>query len=163
MAKPLTDTERERIADLCRQGKTCTAIAREVGRSPDTISRIARQIGHRFGHTNAARAREARSAYSAERRAELAARFTEEAERLLDQMHQPHLAFNFGGKDNDYNERTLPEPPVEAKRMLMQAAREAIRTVLDIDRHDNRADHGASVVDDWLRSVIGESVQAAAE
>lgn len=27
----------------------------------------------------------------------------------------------------------------------------------DVDRHDNRADEGAAVVDEWLRSIVGEA------
>lgn len=49
----------------------------------------------------------------------------------------------------------MAEPPVEAKRQLVQAAREALRTVLDIDRHDNRNDEGLAAVDAWLRDIAG--------
>lgn len=159
MAAPLTDDERQRIVDLCGQGLSCAAVAKQVGRSPDTVSRVARAAGHRFGHTNAARARETRSAYCAERRAAIAARITEEVEAMLDDLHGEFLVHNFGGKDNTYAEHTLDEPPVEAKRAIIQAVREGMRTVLDISRHDEKADEGASDVDDWLRHQMGPSVQ----
>lgn len=155
MAAPLSDNERERIIQLCHQGHPCNTIAQKVGRSPDTVSRIARSIGHRFGYTNAARAREARSAFSAERRAQLAARATEEAEKLLDELHGEFLVFNFGGRDNTYEEHTLDEPPVDAKRAMVQSFRELMRTVIDVDRHDNKADEGLAAVDQWLRSITG--------
>lgn len=161
MAAKLTDDEREAIEELIRSGLSRNDIVERCGRSNGTVTRIAREIGWTFGQTNLAHAHDARSAYSAERRAELAARFTEECERLLDQLHEPHLAFNFGGKDNTYEEHELDEPPVDAKRALIQSAREAMRTVLDISRHDEKADEGAAVVDQWLRGVIGDSVQAA--
>jgi len=153
VAKPLTDDEREHIEALLATGKSARDIATEIGRSPDTISRIARSIGHSFGRTNLDSAREARSAYCAERRALIAARLTEEAEKLLDQLHEPHLAFNFGGKENSYNEHLLGEPPIEGKRALIQSAREAVRTVLDIDKHDRKADEGLSDVDAWLDAM----------
>lgn len=155
MAKPLTDDERERILELIRAGKGCAEIAREVGRAVDTVSRIAKTIGHQFGKTNLARAHDARSAYSAERRAAIAARATERAEQMLERWEQPYLVFNFGGRDNDYNEHELVEPPVEAKRAMAQTFRDLMRTVLDIDRHDNRADEGLAAVDEWLRGMLG--------
>lgn len=157
MAAKLTDDERQAIVDLIETGKSARDVAREAGRSVDTISRIARDIGWQFGRPNLVRAREARSAYAAERRASIASRITEEVELLLDQLHGEYLAFNFGGKDNTYEEHTLAEPPIEAKRAILQSVATAVRTVLDIDRHDNRADSGASAVDDWLRSIIGSA------
>ncbi len=163
MAAKLTDAERQTIADLVQTGISYGAIAKQVGRSTGTVARVARSIGWTPEQSNRDRTREAnrtRKAYSAERRAHLAARFTEECELLLDQLHREHLAFNFGGKDNDYNERTLDEPPVDAKRALIQAAREAMRTVIDIDRHDNKADDGLAAVDQWLRGLVGEETAA---
>ncbi len=157
MAKPLTDDEREHIVALIHQGHSANEIARQTQRSADTVSRIARSIGWRFGHTNLAHAHEARSAYTAERRASIAARLTEEVEQILIDLHRPHLAFNFGGKDNTYEEHLLDEPPVDAKRAMVQSISTLMRTVLDIDRHDNRADSGASAVDDWLRSIVGSA------
>lgn len=157
MHNPVTDDERKRIAQLLTEGHSYRAIAEETGRGRSTIARVAKAIGHRAGQSNLARAHEARSAYSAERRALLAARFTEEAEQLLDQLHQEHRAFSFGGRDNVYTEQLLPEPDIAGKRQLVQAAREAMRTVLDIDRHDNRADErGAAEVDRWLLAMMGK-------
>ena len=157
MAAKLTDDERQAIIDLIESGKSARDVARESGRSAQTVSNIARSIGWEFGRKNTAHAREARKAYGAEARAALAARLGEEAERLLDQLHEPYLVFNFGGSDNVYREHLLTEPPIGEKRAIIQAATTAMRTVLDIDRHDNRADSGASAVDDWLRSVIGSA------
>lgn len=116
MAKPVTDDERNAIVDALHAGRSARDIATEHGRSTDTISRIAKSIGWDFGRPNLTRAREAKSAYSAERRASLAARFTEVAERLLDDLDGEYLVFNFGGKDNTYEEHMLDAPPIEAKR-----------------------------------------------
>lgn len=160
MAKPLTDDEKQHIVELIQSGKGCAEIAREVGRAVDTVSRIAKTIGWTFGKTNLARAHEARSAYSSERRAELAARATEEADRLLRELHGEYMVFSFGGKDNTFNAKVLEEPPIEAKRAMIQGFRELIRTVIDIDRHDSRNDEGASAVDEWLRGIVGDAVAA---
>lgn len=160
MAKPLDDDERQRIVQLIESGKGCAETAKLVGRSPDTVSRIARSIGWTFGVTNLARAHEARSAYSQDRRAQIAARATERAEEMLEKMSGAYLVFNFGGRDNTYEEHTLDAPPTEAQRAMAQTFRDLMRTVLDIDRHDNRADEGLSAVDEWLRGIVGDSVVA---
>lgn len=157
MPAPISDDERARIIQLLDDGKSCNVIAREVGRSSSTISNVARSIGHRFGHSNLAHAREVRSAYSKEKRAELAARATEAAERLLADLEREYTVFNFGGKDNTYNERLMDRPPVEAQRQMIQGFRDLMRTVLEVDRHDNRSDDNLSAVDEWLRSIVGET------
>lgn len=155
MPAPISDNERQRIIQLLNDGHSYATIANQTSRGTSTISRIAQSIGHQAGQTNVARAHEARSAYSAERRAAIAAKATEEAERLLKELHDQHLVFNFGGRDNDYNEHLLAEPPVDAKRAMVQSFRELMRTVLDIDRHDNKADEGLAAVDQWLRDITG--------
>jgi hypothetical protein len=142
VAKPLTDDQRQEVIDLLPTGKSCNEIARLTGRGTSTVSRIARDVGHEWAQTNTERAREARSGYCAERRAAIAARLVDEANLLLDQLHQPHTAFNFGGKDNTYEEHELEEPPIEGKRALVSATRDAMRTVLDIARLDEKADTG---------------------
>lgn len=161
MAKPLTDQERDDIARLLQDGKSHAEIARTVGRATGTVANVAKAIGH-TGDQSASlrvrRANEGRSAYSAERRASIAATLTQRAEELLAEMEGRYLVFNFGGKDNTYEEHELESPPIEAKRQMIQAAREAIRTVLDIDRHDNRQDEGAAAVDQWLRDIVGDAV-----
>jgi IS30 family transposase len=156
MPKPVTDDERRRILDHLATGASCNATAKKFHRSPDTISRIAKKAGHSFGHTNLARAHEARKSYGAEQRASTAARMHEEADRLLDQLHRPHLVWSFGGRDNEYNERLHDEPDVAAKYTMIRAAREAMRTVLDIDRHDNRqgdVDQAAGLIVDLVDGI----------
>lgn len=158
---PVDDTERQAIIELIRTGLSRNQVAKQAGRSTSTITRIGESIGWDWlsavderTQSSLARAHEARSAFSAERRAMIAARLTAESEELLDGLHGPYLVFNFGGKENDYNEHTLSDPPVEAKRQIVQTVRDAMRTVIDIDRHDNRADEGLAAVDEWLRGMI---------
>ena len=158
MAKPLSQEERDEIIELLPTGKSAREIAALTGRSKDTVSKIALSVGHVFGGKNMERAHAARSAYCAERRALIAAQLTERAEALLAEMDKPFIAFSFGGKDNDYNEHRFEAPPVDAKFTLIRAAREAVLTVLDIDRHDNRNDENLSAVDEWLRSIVGDAV-----
>lgn len=163
MAKPLTNQERDEIARLLEAGQSHAEIARTVGRATGTIANIAKSIGWSGDQSRALRVRKAnenRSAYSADRRAELAARATERAQEMLERWEAPYLVFNFGGRDNDYNEHQLAEAPIEAKRAMAQTFRDLMRTVIEIDRHDNRQDEGLSAVDEWLRGIVGDAVAA---
>lgn len=155
MAKPVTPDERAHIIELLHTGKSANTIAREAGRSVDTISRIAKAEGHRFGQTNLAHAHEARRAYGAEARAETARRFHQRANELLEQMEGEYLVFNFGGRDNTYEEHVLAGPPVEAKRQLIQAAAQAMKVVLEVDKHDNAGGGDVAAVDQWLAAMTG--------
>lgn len=138
MAPKLTDAERERIADLCHQGKSRNVIANEVGRSPDTVSRVADEIGHEFGRTNLARAREARSSYAAEERAVVAALALRRARELLDDFDavQPVV---IGGPEPHVRELALD---ARAQKDRAQAASLLTRTVLDVAKLDEKADGG---------------------
>lgn len=137
----------------------CNQIAKEVGHSSDTVSRIARAQGHTWpegaGNTKLARAHEMRRAYSAEWRADFAARLSAECEDMLQSMHGPYLVFNFGGKENTYEEHTLSEPPTEAKERLVKSIRLGMQTVMDIARHDSDGGMGLPAVDEWLATVRG--------
>lgn len=161
MSVPLSDAERRKIVTLLEAGKSHAEIARAVSRSLGSVANVAKAAGHTGDQSAALRTRKAvegRSAYCAERRAGLAARATERAEEMLEEMSGEYLAYNFGGKDNTYAEHELDAPPIEAKRAMAQTFRDLMRTVIEIDRHDNRADEGVAAVDQWLRAMIGEAV-----
>lgn len=157
-ARPVTARERARILKLAEEGMSCGKIAKQLGRSPDTISRIAREAGHTWGNTNLAKAHEAARAYGAEARARTAAKLHAEADRLIADLHKPHVTFKIGGKDNVYTEHQLPEPDVEAKFTIIRAAAQAMRTVLEIDSHDNRSqdvDQAAGLIVQLVDSIRG--------
>src|SRR5512146_2047859 len=140
MPAPLPDATRQLVVDLLPTGKSCRQIAREAGVSPDTVSRIAKKEGHAFGRANIRRAQEARLAYGAEWRADFARKLAADLEAMRQQLSMRHLVFNFGGRDNTYEEHELSEPPTTAKRDLMNCITSGIRALLDIDRHDRRSD-----------------------
>lgn len=152
MPAPISDDKRQHIIDLCEAGHTCTHIAQTVQVSPTTVSNVARSIGHRFGHTNAARAREARSAFTAERRAVAAARAQERLEEVLARMGEPQEETMLGA---DGPETVMRQANARDWRDWASAVNTLQRTVLDVDRHDNRADEGLAAVDQWLRDITG--------
>lgn len=150
----LSDDERRQIVEAIQTGEGCKEIADRFGRSTDTVSRIASTIGWRFGELNRKRMHDARSAYAAERRARIAQRLTEESERLLDALSQPFTVYNFGGKDNTFNQHKFDTAPLPARAETVRTIGVAMRTVMEIDKHDNASDEGMAAVDQWLRSLL---------
>ncbi|MFE6689629.1 helix-turn-helix domain-containing protein [Streptomyces sp. NPDC057743] len=73
MAEPITDRDREAVRRLHTEGKSRNEIARTIGRSAATVSKIARAEGLTFsGGARVAAATEARRADAAARRELLA-------------------------------------------------------------------------------------------
>lgn len=154
-SRALSDEERARIIELIGEGKSRNEIAKAVGRSKGSVTNVAASIGHSFvkaGQTRLAAARETRSAYCAERRAAIGATTTEHIERVLREFFdkQPVVSVT-----KDGTEVVEVRPDARAMRDLASAVHTLTRTVLDIDRHDNRNDEGLAAVDAWLRDVAG--------
>lgn len=148
-AKPFTRDELDRLTELHGQGMSCRQIATELGRGASAVSRHARDLGLTFDTARTAQATERRVIDSRAKRAILEGRFLDEAGALLDQLHKPHLVYNFGGKDNTYEEHQLDEPDVSAKRALIQAAGTAVDKAIKLaetDKAASEADAGKSMV-----------------
>lgn len=152
MAKPVSDQERARIVEALSTGKSCNAIAKEFHRSPSTISTIATAEGHRFGHSNLARAHEARSNYCAEVRGEVGRAAVELAKRLLAEFDEVQPVVS-GSADGPVVVRV--ELDARGQKDRAQAMSTLVRTVLDIDKHDNAGDQDAAAVDAWLAAMTG--------
>lgn len=148
-APHLTDAERAAIEQGHAAGKSCTAIATELGRSRAAVSRHARAMGLTWDTTRTEQATKVKLADNRAKRAALESRLLDEAGLLLDQLHRPHLVYSFGGRDNTYAEHELDEPDVSAKRSLVQAASTAIDRSLKIaavDQASTGADAGRSMI-----------------
>lgn len=147
MAPPLIgDDDRRRVAELHAQGLSRNAIARETGRSGRTVSRIAAALGLTFERgPQVAAATEARKVDAKARRATLALDLLADAARLREQLWQPCKVYNFGGRDNTYNERELQQPTFTDKLKIVQAATTAVGKAIDIDRYDSGAGLGEVV------------------
>jgi hypothetical protein len=145
----LTPDEETTIRDMHAAGASLGQIATELGRSKSTVSKFAARHHLAWGDDRTAKATEAKVATNRDKRAALETRFLDEAALLLDALHQPHTAFNFGGKDNTYEEHELPEPDVQSKRTLIQAAGTAVDKAVklaDLDRAGDGAEAGKSLV-----------------
>lgn len=130
---PVTDEERAEVRRLHAEGLGRNEIARTIGRGTRTVSVIAAALGLTFDRAAMTEtATKVRQADLAERRTILAEALVDDAMRLTEQMWQPAKVFNFGGKENTYEVRDVPEPPADAKRALMLAAGQAIQRSIQL-------------------------------
>ncbi|WP_282698236.1 hypothetical protein [Streptomyces sp. CC208A] len=123
--RPVGEEDEQQVRDLHTQGLGRNEIARRLDRSGRTISIIAARLGLEFDCTRTEGATRHRMAQLAEKRTILAEALTDDALRLSAQVWEPATVFNFGGKDNTFEKRELPEPPAADKRALMAAATSA--------------------------------------
>lgn len=162
VARPLTKAEKAAILHDLRKTfgtieGTYRAVAGRHGCSPNTVARIARdnELTSESGRAKVQNATKARQAQMAEQRARISEMLLNEAERALQNMHEPHLVFNFGGKDNSYNEKTLPSPPTGDQRNLATIAAIMLDKHKMLDTYDDAAKLMNSV-DSWLTAMAGE-------
>lgn len=151
---PLTDAEIAEIRRLHAEGHGRNEIARRIGRGSRTVSVHCARMHLNFDRTATEAATAARNADLAEKRSILADALVDDALRLTEQMWQPAKVFNFGGKDNTYEEKQLPEPPAADKRALMTAATAAAAQSLRLVPPETETE-GLAAVDQWLKGMMG--------
>lgn len=157
MPAQIPDEKRAAIlADIETGEKGRNQIAREHEVSQSTVSLIAQDAGLRdaFDRTTTKHATAAVTADNKARRAAISARLLTKASEFLDQIDSPHLVFNFGGKDNTYEERELDRPPTGDMRNLMTCAAIALDKHVVLDKHDG--DQGV----EGARAMILDLAQA---
>lgn len=137
--RPWTTDDDTNLTSLHADGATLTAAARTMGRSKATVSRHAARLGLTWDRAATAAATEAKVLDAKARRAQLQLDLLGDAERLRSQLWQPTVVFNFGGKDNTYNETRLTEPTFADKLKIVQAAGIAVDRSLKLDLHDSAA------------------------
>ena len=155
MPKALPEAKRRAILTDIKAAKPRNQTARDHGVSPSTVTKIAQAEGleNAFDRSQTKKATAAAVADSKAERARTSRRFLDKANALLDQMDQPHTAYAFGGRDNNYNEHEFSKPPVDALRTLITAAAIAFDKHIAQDRHDAEKDDGLASVDEWLAAM----------
>lgn len=129
----MSAVERERILELHAEGVSRNAIARETGRGPGTVTRVVQAAGLSFERgPEVAAATEAKRMDNAARRARLEELLLEDALALREQLWTPALVYNFGGKDNTYEERTLDRPDFGGQAAIMRTVGTAIDKALKL-------------------------------
>ncbi|MFB7589367.1 helix-turn-helix domain-containing protein [Streptomyces sp. NPDC056169] len=152
--RPVGEADDEAVRQLHAEGLGRNEIARRLQRSGRTISVIAARLGLEFTTEQTEKATRHRTAQLAEKRAILADALTDDALRLSAQLWEPAKVFNIGGKDNEYTEQQVPEPPAADKRALMAAATAAAAQSLRLVPPETDT-QGLAAVDAWLRDVMG--------
>jgi hypothetical protein len=145
-----TTADDDTLRALHAAGKSCHAIATEMTRSKATISRHSKRLGLLWDRAQVAAATAAKQTDAKGRRATLQLSLLEDAERLREQLWQPCIAFNFGGKDNTYEEHHLDKPTFADQLKIMQATGVAVDRSLRLADHDSA---GSEVVKNILGSL----------
>ena len=122
---------------LVDQGLGCNAIAKALGVSPATISRWAVTEGVEFDRAATKAAVKAHTVDLAAARIRLAEKMLAASEKMLDDIDGEYLVYNFGGKDNTYEEHTLTSAPVEVKRSIVVTAGITFDKLTRIIERDN--------------------------
>lgn len=135
-----TDEESDRLRELHADGRSLHSIAEEMGRSKRTISVWAGKLGLSFDRSATAKAAQAKHIDNKARRVALEERLLIEADKVIDQMWTPTLVFNFGGKDNTYEERELERPTFGNQKDIMQTAAIALREANKLHELNSGAD-----------------------
>lgn len=152
---PVADAVRARAVELVGEGVPRNAIARELHIAPSTVSRIAADAGLTFERANqTASATAARQHDMKVRRLELIEELMSKAVDHLVAIDQPFLAFNFGGKENEYNEHELERAPTGDILNLHRAASLALKDARDLIRDDD--DQGVAEAESMLMNLILE-------
>lgn len=147
--RPVTDEDRRLVAELAAKGLSRNAIADQLGRSGKTISEIAAKLGITFDRERTRAATEAKKDDARAKRAALALRLLDDAERLRQQLWQPAHYVSHGGKEYERVDWTMPEPTFADKAKIMQSVGIAVDKAVRLDEYD--ADSGI----DAAKSMLG--------
>lgn len=148
--RPLTDADRKAVRRLHAAGKTRNDIAREIGRSPSTVTKLAGELGLSFDRTATEAATQARTADLAARRTALAEALQADAEKLRVQLWQPCVYGEFGGKENVWSQVNLDLPRFGDQRQILASVQTAVNTSAKLVPADGADDATA------VRSMLGD-------
>lgn len=156
--RPWTDVDDARLRDLHADEASVRTMATQLGRGVSATHRRLQHLGlSAADRTRTEAATHARVADAKARRAALEVALLEDAERLRRQMFAPTVAFNFGGKDNTYNEQPLDQPTFADQLKLQQAVGIAITHSLKIAEHDvdTGIDQAVGMLDQIAAAITG--------
>jgi len=129
----------DQIRALHAEGLSRNKIAQRIGRSGQTVSKLAKEMGLSFDRAadpQLQAAQQARATDATARRTKLQVRALDNAQRLAEQMFSPATISNFGGKDNTYNEKKVDEPLFRDKRDLAVAIQALTNSAIRLAEYD---------------------------
>lgn len=162
MARPIDDRDREQVRELHAAGKSRNQIAKVIGRSPSTVSKIAANLAPPLTFDRAAEvavATEVRRADLAARRTALALALHSDAEQLRAQLWAPTIYGEFAGKEGTWQQVDLDRPRFADQRQIMSATATAIQQSLKLAPVEGG--EGAEQVKSML-GALGEALTHAA-
>ncbi|NIY69781.1 helix-turn-helix domain-containing protein [Streptomyces malaysiensis] len=163
MARPIDDNDREQVRELHAQRKSRNEIARAIGRSPSTVSKIAAAFEPPLVFDRAAEvvvATEVRRADLAARRTALALALQSDAEQLHAQPWAPTVYDEFAGKEGTWQQVDLDRPRFADQRQIMSATATAIQQSLKLAPAEGG--EGVEQVKSML-GALGEALTQAAD
>lgn len=123
MTRPkITPETIESIKDLHNAGLSARKIAQNLGVSASTVSKYCKKLGLKFDRAQTVQASETKKIDLEAQRLKLAERMLARANRTLDEIEGKVVVFNFGGKDNTFEEHELDHAPVDTVRSAMTTA-----------------------------------------
>ncbi|MFB9929182.1 helix-turn-helix domain-containing protein [Amycolatopsis halotolerans] len=144
----ITDADRERVRELHAEGRTRNDIAREISRSPSTVTGIAQALGLSFDRSATAAATHARQVDNRARRTEIVGRLYGRAERILGRLEADRYTFT-ATTINGIESKVLDHVPAPDEKALASAMSTHLSAAAKLEQVD--ADTGA----EGARSMLG--------
>lgn len=163
MPNRLPDDVRDAVKADIREGLlSAAAIAKKHGIGRSTVCGISKEItppaGREwFDRTETKKATAVAHEDNKARRQRIATKLLTRVEEFLDQMDRPYVVYNFGGKENTYNEHEMDRPPTQAIKDLMVAAGIGSQRAIELIQFDDTGTHGEHV---GLLQAIGNELRA---
>lgn len=111
-----------KLRELHAAGVSQSKMADQLGVSRSTVANWSRRLGLSFDKTPIVAMNKAAGIDLAAGRLRLAEKMLVAAEAMLDKIDEPYIVYNFGGKDNTYEEHELESAPVEVRRNILTSA-----------------------------------------
>lgn len=155
----ISEDQKARVLALHAAGHARNEIARRIGISAGSVTNICRDAGLTFDRSETKQATEARQVDLAAGRIRLAEKMLAASEDMLDRIDDEYLVYNFGGKENDYNEHLLESAPVEVRRNIITTAGITFDKLTRIvEKSDTGLEQAVGVLD-----TLAEGFRAAAD
>lgn len=152
---PITPLIKAKILELQAAGIGRNAIAREVGCSVYSVTKVAHAAGKDFVRgPGVIAAIEANKVDGAKRRAVIKEQQLEDYAQMQKRLWAPTEYVEHGGKDFDEARYTMNEPTHADKLKLVQAMGALLDRHLKLDAYDSD-EHGLAAVDVWLKGILG--------
>jgi hypothetical protein len=158
VARPITAKDRKDVKRLHGKGMSRNDIARAIGRSPSTVSKLANEQGLTFDRAPQVEAATAvRKADLAARRTVMAERLHDAAERELSKLTAPTLYWDWGGKDHEFDTYEAAEPTAADRRAIMGIINTALdRSAKLVPPRDDAGAESRSVIGDLIAGLAAD-------